>query len=274
MAGSKGLSRVMSDRHWEDYKSLKQFYQHRHCVEFEISGYQVTTVAAAEIDFTVGDTINYVAAEAQAYIRTEADDVGNQGEKYVYLEYMKEDGTIMAVVTADLNDTNTTTGVVIGAANCFRVRQFYCEVVSDTGGGKAVLLTDVAMGGADDIFAFIDDDHSRAAISRYYVPIETQVEHAYLGRVKLQIPYLLEADATPGGYFLTALYTPKVLNLGEAQVAAEHTTVIGFSELLDWQPCIELEPATDVTIKIHKLVDADHVNMHIEVDFLEVYVKV
>jgi len=139
---------------------------------------------------------------------------------------------------------------------------------------KAVMLTDADMGGADDVFGFIDDDHSRAVPTRYFVPIATQVEHSYLGRIQCRIPYLLEADATPGRYFVTVLYTPKVLNGGEAQVAAEHLEVLSFNETLDWQPCIELQPATDVTIKIHKLVDADHVAMHVEATFLEVHARV
>lgn len=272
MAGSLGLSRVLRNRRFEDYKSMKQAYQHRTINEFIISGRQVTTNAAAEIDFTVGDTINYIAAEAQACIRTEAADA-NQKSKYVYMRYCSEDGTISSWVTADLDGTNTTTEVAIGGADFFRLREMYCEVVSDTGGGKAVLLTDAEMGGADDIFGFIDDDHSQAAVSRYYVPAAAQVEHTYLGRITCISPNLLEGDATPGGMFLTVLFTPKVLNGGEAQVAAEHTEVVSWMEdKLVWEPCIELEPATDVTIKIHKLVDADHVVIHIEAIFLEVLV--
>ena len=271
MAGSLGLSRVLKDRRWEDYKSLKQAKSHHQIVEFIISGRQLTTNAAAELDFTVGDTINYIAAEAQAYIRTEADD-GNQDSKYVYIRYCSEDGTISDWCTADLAAPDNTVEVAIGSTDFFRLREMYCEVVSATGGGKAVLLTDSNMGGADDIFGFIDDDHSQAAISRYFVPIATQVPHTYLGRITVQSPNLLEGDATAGGMLLTINYTPKVLNGGEAQVAAEHIDVVSWMEdKLVYEPLYELEPATDVTIKIHKLVNADHVVVHIEAIFLEDY---
>jgi len=244
-----GESRVLVNRRWEDYKSMKQHYQHFHCVEFIISGRQVTTNAAAELQFAVGDTINYIAAEAQAYIE------------------------IQDPVTADLHNTDGTTEVEIGSDDFFRLRQMYSEIVSDTGGGKAIILTDENMGGADDIFGFIDDNDSKAAISRYYVPKATQVSNCYLGKVEIISPNLLEGDATPGGLFLTVTYTPKVLNLGEAQVAAERIEVVSWMEdKLIWEPCIELEPATDVIFKIHKLVDADHVVIHFEATFLEVYV--
>jgi hypothetical protein len=146
------------------------------------------------------------------------------------------------------------------------------EVESATGGGKAVLLTDADMGGADDVFAFIDDNESEAFVGRYFVPSATQVEHSYIGRIFLQAPYLLEGDATEGGYFLTVDYTPKPTNLGEVAAAANRTHVIHFSQYLDWQPCIELQPATEVTLKIHKLVDADHPEVYIDATYLEVWV--
>jgi len=271
MVGSLGFSRVLEGRRFDDYASMKQFYRMKKITEFIISGRQVTTNAAAELDFTVGDTINYIAAEGQAYIRTEANDDPGQVGKYVYMRYCTQNGTISEWVTAD-HAADTTDETAIGAADFFRLREMYSEVVSDTGGGKAIVLTDANMGGADDVFGFIDDDHSQAAVTRYFVPIATQVAHSYLGRVHIQCPELLEGDATAGGLFLTVTFTPKVLDGGEAQVAAEHTEVLSWQQdKFEWQPLIELEPATDVVFKIHKLVDADHVVIHFEATFLEVY---
>lgn len=271
MAAANGQSRVYKNRHFEDYRSLKQFWQHRHFDEFVIQATQLTTNAAAELLGVTGDTINYIAAEGQAYIRCEADDT-NQDNKYVYLVYQDDTGNVKAAVTADISDApDSTTEVAIGSTDFFRVREFYSEVESATGGGKSVLLTDADMGGADDIFAFIDDDESEAFIGRYFVRDVATIIHSYIGRIICKIPYLLEADATPGGYFLTVEYTPKPTNLGEVAAAANRTLIIPFSEDLDWQPLIELQPATDVVLKIHKLVDADHVDMYVEATYLEVY---
>jgi hypothetical protein len=269
MAAGKGFSRVLKDRRWEDYKSLKQAWQHRPTTEFLISGYQTTTAAAAELNFQTGDTINYIGTAAQAYIRCEADDA-NQDNKYVYIRYCDDSGTISAWSTADISDApDSTTEVAIGGTDFYRLREMYSQVESASGGGKCVLLTDSNMGGADDIFGFIDDGESVAAINRYFVPSAATCT-SYLGRIVCRVPYLLEGDATPGGYFLTITFTPVALNGGEVGAAADITQVLSFNEVLDWQPCIELQPATDVIIKIHKLVDADHVGMHIEASFLEV----
>jgi len=274
MAAANGQSRVYVDRRYDDYASMKQHFRHRHIEEFVIQGTQLTTTAAAELLCTTGDTINYIAAEGQVYVRCEADDA-NQHSKYVYIEYQDDTGAVQDILTADLDATNSTTEIIVtGASDFFRLRRMTSEVESATGGGKAVILTDANMGGADDVFGFIDDNESEAWIGRYFVRDVATVEHSFIGRIKCQIPYLLEADATPGGYFLTVDFTPKPTNLGEVAAAANRSIVIPFSEDLDWQPLIELQPATDVTLKIHKLVDADHVNMYVEATYLEVFTRI
>jgi hypothetical protein len=272
MAASNGYSKVYKNRRFEDYRSMKQYYSDRTINEFVVQGVQTTTNTAAEVTFTTGDTINYIAAEGQAYIRTEADD-GNQDSKYVYLEYQDDTGLILDPVTADLAAPDNTVETAIGSTDFYRVRQMSCEVESATGGGKAVLLTDANMGGADDVFGFIDDNESEMAVTRYFVPSATQVEHAYIGRIKCEAPYLLEGDATEGGYFLTVAYTPKPLNLGEVAATANRSIILHFSQYLDWQPLIELQPATEVTLSIHKLVDADHPEIYIDATYLEVWVR-
>lgn len=267
-ATGTGISKVLTKRRFEDYASMKQWFQHWKCTEFIISGYG-DVKANAQFLFTDGDTINYIAAEGQAYIRTEANDDPNQVGKYVYIEYCTEAGLIKrgnAVLAAD-----TTTVASIGDADFFRLRQMISEVVSDTGGGKAVLLTDAVWGGADDTFGFIDDDQSVAVMDKYYVPKASQVVHTYLGRVKANTSYMAAAATAIDDIILTVAFTPKAVNIGASSVAVATTILISFNTILDWQPLIELEPATEVTFSWAK--ETTDQPVWFEATFLEVWVK-
>jgi len=272
MAGEHmGESKVFSDRRWEDYTSLKQHYQHRHTTEFMITGDQATTVGAIGPIFQEL-AIDYIGAEAQAYIRTEANDTAAQSTKYVYLEYQNEAGEIQDPVTADFPAADTTTETAIGSTDFFHIRQFYSEVVS--GAAAAIVLTDGAFAGAGtDLWGFIQDAHTSFAVERYYVPAASQVEHSYLGRFEVWgTPDTTEATTVKTGTEIVITYTPKVVNLGEAQTAFATTTTLDFSDYLKWEPCIELEPATVVSFTMKWLFQAEQI--HLELTFLEVYVKV
>ena len=267
-----GHVRILSNRKWWDYKSLKrEVIKHPHGYnEVIISGSDVTTAAAAEFNFNDDLVMHYIAAEGSAYIRTAADDA-NQHSKYVCIEYQDDTGQIL-YAAADLDGTNSTTEIVI-ATDFYRLRQMFSEVEANAAGTKEINLTDSEMGGADDNYGFITDGNSAATIQRYFTP-DAATYKSYIGRILIRIAYLLEGDATPGSYYFTITYTPKVVDISttataQPQVKADITQVINFSEILDWQPCIELEPATEVIFKIHKLVDADHVSCYIEATFIE-----
>jgi len=266
MVLSAGHSRVLTNRHFEDYRSAKQYYNGRLCKEFIISG--SGTTAAAEFEFGTHG-MDYIGTEAQAYIVTEADD-GNQHDKYVYLEYYDDDGVIFGPVTADLDGANSTTEVPIGSTNFWRIRQMYLEVEAATGGGKGIHLTDDSLDAAAH-WGFIEDNESAWAAQRYFVPSATQVEHAYLGRVIVKMAHMFAAAAAIDGIILTITCTPKVIDLGEVQAAVDKNIVITFNEDLDWQPMIELEPATDVIFSWNHTTTGQAI--WFEADFLEVYVK-
>lgn len=268
-ATAKGISRVLKDRRFEDYRSLKQHYQYRHILEFVISGFGDVKASAIWL-FTDGDTINYIGSEGQAYIRTEANDDPNQVGKYVYIEYCTELGLVKsanAVLAAD-----TTTAVTIGDADFYRLRQMISEVVSATAGGKSILLSDAVWGGADDTFGFIDDDQSVAVIDKYYVPIASQVQHTYLGRIKANTSYMAAAATAIDDIVLTVAFTPKAVDLGKKSIAVATTIEVTFNSILDWQPLIELEPATEVTFSWAKATTDQP--MWFEATFLEVYARV
>jgi len=266
MVLSAGFSRIVENRRFEDYRSMKQAYLHSHTKEYIISG--SGTTADAEFEFAT-EAMDYIGTEAQAYIRCEADD-GNQDDAYVYLVYTDDDGVIQDPVTADIDSTvDSTKEVAIGSTNFWRIREMYSEVESATGGGKAIVLTDDDMDAAAR-WGMIEDNESAWAAQRYFVPSATQVEHSYLGRVIAKSPQIAAAAAAIDAIILTITLTPKIIDRGEPQVAADKNIVLTFNKDLDWQPCIELEPATDVIFSWNHTTTGQAV--WFEADFLEVYV--
>ena len=105
-----GFSRVLTNRHFEDYRSMKQYYNGRLCKEFIISGHG-NSAAAGEFEFASEDT-DYIGTAAQAYIRVEGVDATQDG-KYVYLIYCTETGIITGPVTKESLEL-AITQVVVG----------------------------------------------------------------------------------------------------------------------------------------------------------------
>ncbi len=113
VTGGEGLSRIFKNRRYENYMSMKQYFSDRTIQEVSIYGSSTTNGAALEIDFAVGDVINYIGAEGQVYLRTELDDIANQNVKYCYIEYQDDTGAVRPILKGIMDNTNTTTEVAI-----------------------------------------------------------------------------------------------------------------------------------------------------------------
>jgi len=260
----EGFSRVIKNRRFEDYTSMKQYFSDRTIYEVIIEGRTTTDGAALEINFCVGDTINYIGTAAQAYIRTEQEDA-SQHSKYVYLQYQDNTGAVQDWVTADLHNTDTTTELEIGSTDFFRVRQMYSEVESSA--NDAVLLTDGEMGGVDDVFAFINDGNSQFNLERFFIQ-PNSVCDSYLARFHVHsIP--VGIGAATDIFIAQFICTPRALNCGEVQGAADKTFEYKFADEFNSEPCILLEGGTEVIFKVGDIATANIV--HIESVLLEVY---
>ena len=266
----QGISRIFKNRRHEDYTSMKQYFSDRTIQEVLIEGTFLTVGAAAEIDLAIGDTINYIAAEGQVYVRCEADDA-NQHSKYVYIQYQDDTGQIMPILTANLDGANSVTEVIVtGASDFYRLRQMICEIEAATGGTKGVILTDVDMGGADDVFGFIDDNNSSFALQRFFTQPAATCD-SYLAHLHLHAPNA--ADNIVDTFFLDMTCTPRVLSISEGfaepQAIVDRTFNYPFSGEIDHSPCLLLEGGTEVIFKIGDNHDAGIV--HFEFVLLEVY---
>ena len=135
------FKRILKNRHWEDYKSMKRYFSARNkgLCEVVYEGNQVTTGAAAEV-VDGAATIGFNAADTQVYIAQEADDGTYDGNK-VWIDYTDSDGVLHENVCTILDsDTSTATEVPIG---CLGTP--YVEAISARG---ATTVTMTAVGSA------------------------------------------------------------------------------------------------------------------------------
>lgn len=146
----------------------------------------------------------------------------------------------------------------------YRIRRIWCETEAPADNTLYICDKDKT-----NVYGVIQDNATYGpTCSRYFAPSAATCR-SFLGRIQMKAAYLLEADATPGGYYVKITFTPKAES--EEAAGADVSLEFSFSEVFDWEPCIELEPATDVIVYIKKLVDADHVAVHADLTYLEAY---
>ena len=99
-------------------------------------------------------------------------------------------------------------------------------------------------------YGIISDANTEAAPVRYFTPIATSGQNTryFLGKVQAKATIINEGDTTATGFIVQVRFTPKATN--SSIPAADKLMNLEFNEILDWQPCIELEPATDVIFYI------------------------
>ena len=248
LVAGQGISRVHNNRRFETYQSLKQaFSNNRRVDEVHICGSVTTDGAAKEISFC-DNVLNYIGAEGQVYIRTEADD-GNQDGKYVYIEYQDDTGAVRPILTADLAAPDNTVEVIVtGASDFYRLRRMISEVESDTSGGKSVVLGDADMDFAADMYGEIRDNNSEFALERFFTQ-PNSVCDSYLAYIYMKAAST-GAAATDDTYFTDITFTPRPTNLGEVAATADITLHLDFEQVLDVHPLVLLEGGTEVIFKV------------------------
>ena len=247
----QGCSRVLSNRRWEDYRSMKQALSNSIIKEVIIAGSCTTDGAATEISFC-DNILNYIAAEGQVYVRCEANDA-NQHDKYVYIEYQDDTGAIKAILTADLDGADSTAEVIVtGASDFYRLRRMISEVESASGGTKSIMLTDSAWDGVADTFGELKDGNTCFALERFFTQ-PSSVCDSYLAFFQVY-GNKTGTSAADDTFFIDITLTPKALStsdgFAEPQTAADITLHFDFEYGLQCSPVILLEPATEVIFKI------------------------
>ena len=174
--------------------------------------------------------------------------------------------TTPAFTLTDTPDANTATDVIsfqqVPCDDFYRAREIYCEVeVIDA---KTIRLGNV---GSTAVYAGIGEGHRYMANSGFFTQPSATCR-SFLGYVKASTA--IDSTVTElTGSRITVFYTP--LQAHALGGAVETQISLDFQDILDWQPCIELAPATDVVIKAMNLEGAKLPEMLIETAYLEVY---
>lgn len=175
-------------------------------------------------------------------------------------------GTTPAFTLTDTPDANTATDVIqfqqYPCNDFYRMREMYCEVeVIDS---FPILLSTFDTG---IIYAAIGEGHRYMCNSGFFTqPAATC--RSFLGRVKASTAIDSTVTETTGSR-ITVYYTPLQAHANGGAVETEID--LDFQDTLCWEPCIELQPATDVVIKAMNIEGAKLPNMLIETSYLEVY---
>ena len=145
----------------------------------------------------------------------------------------------------------------------YRVREMYCEVEPlDT---KQIIIGTHDIGVA---YGAIGCDARYMANSGFFTqPAATC--RSFLGKIK--VSHSIDSTVTEvvgGSVFVTFTPLQAHANGGTANITIELT----FSDFIEWEPCIELAPATDVIVKISNCAGTALDNMFVEAHYLEVYI--
>ena len=145
----------------------------------------------------------------------------------------------------------------------YRIRRMWSETESPTDNYQCVCDKDQT-----NIYAVICDGNTQGGAGSRYFSLSSSYT-CYLGRVEVWAPHGFQADNESLCHALTVVYTP-VKETGTT-TASDITMKIEFNDHLLWEPCIELEPCTDVLFKIHKILNSeDFIDVTLDYSILEV----
>jgi len=149
------------------------------------------------------------------------------------------------------------------AEDFYRVREMYCEVAPND--AKTIRL-----GNHDSsaIYGSIGETARYMASSGFFTQ-PAAICKSYLGKIIASMP--VDTTVTENiGASIEITFTPKAANSngGSAAISME----IPFQGQMIYEPCIELEPATDVVIKIKNIEGGKLDEIFVETIYLEVYI--
>ena len=131
-------------------------------------------------------------------------------------------------------------------ADVYRIRRMYCEL--ETADTKEIMVCDLNNGNT---YGIIGQANTYGDAGSRYFSLSSAYR-CFLGRLQLTSPQRFCADGEALSHQV-AITFPPLSQTGQA--SADVTISMDFHEALDWQPCIELEPKTEVTIKMEALLD-------------------
>jgi len=142
----------------------------------------------------------------------------------------------------------------------YRLRQMYCDV--EVNDDKTIQLGTFDLGTK---YGAISREMNYNSSANYF-STDAAYARCFLGKIKVTCSNHTTVTKALGNEIQVTL-TPKAQNANAG--ASDMIINLVFDTELDWQPCIELEPATDCTIKILSLDNTQVDDMYIQVHYLE-----
>jgi len=150
-------------------------------------------------------------------------------------------------------------------SDVYRIRRVWTETESPDDNFQCICDKD-----GTNLYALVADGNSYGSAGSRYFALSSDYR-CFLGRVHMEAPQSFGADADPLGFQLSVTFTPKVYD--SSQAAADITLAFDFIDKLDWEPCMELQPCTDVIFTIKKTTNDAHAALMFHYDVLEVKVS-
>ena len=144
----------------------------------------------------------------------------------------------------------------------YRIRRMYCE--QETLDTKEIMVCDKDNTNS---YAVIAQGNTYGNAGSRYTALSTDYR-CFIGRLLISVPHASTDGVDITDYQVSITFTPLSMT---GQAAADITLTFDFPELLDWQPCMELEPAKDVIVKIKSIaIDEAYNEVYVSLTCLEV----
>ena len=128
----------------------------------------------------------------------------------------------------------------------YRIRRMYAETESPTDNYQCVCDKDQS-----NIYGVIADANTYGGAGSRYFALDSNYR-CFIGQLLITAPLRQVTDGEAWGYQVSITFTP-LSKTGQA--SADITLAFDFQQKLVWEPCIELEPATDVIVKIKAILN-------------------
>jgi hypothetical protein len=232
-----------------------------------LSGSYVDTVAAVNGDVLTMTGLNSSVVDEFAgwYVVACGDATDQEGAYLTILSSSAASPTLLTCTTTPNANWAADNVSVQKTLNndVYRIRRMWTETESPTDNNQYICDKDET-----NIYAIVPDGSTFGGSGSRYFALSSSYT-CYLGRVEAWAPHGFHADNESLCHQITITYTP--VKATGTTTASDITQAIEFNDHFLWEPCIELEPCTDVIFKMHKILNSeDFIEVTLDYSILEV----
>lgn len=217
------------NQRFESLESLKKFLgaQYNTIKEYRSEFNQITTNSAVSLEEVSGETLTAMSASKALNVWQKTDQVGTDADATGTVEWMDATGVVTeATFALDHSDTTTHAALVDAVTTARHIRSFELD---DLNCADEVLLGNVA---GNEIFGVIKVGYHQCLKSKFMGRLNART---FIGEMRLTL------SAVTAAVTLVCTFTP----VGKSLSTTKQWTTVALEN--NWAPCIEIEPATEVS---------------------------